>query len=644
MNPSQHARTFSADELIEEPSLKRLDAAPLLAPLTTLRNCFHVFEHIDEAFFFFNERFELLYLNKAGHEIIKRAYGLQPKPGECLFDSLPVKRRTAFVNIMMDVLKGETADYELEIPERKIWIHCKYFPNYSEKGVINGLYGVVKDITAKKEIGRLEQKAEIIEQDLFQSRLLFERFMQNSPLVAWLTDARGTMQYMNPVYLKTYGFTKNDFGKSIYELFDAQIAIDYHFNNQQVFKTGQAIETIEKGIKANGEEQVLKIYKFPMVINNQNMVGGWAVDITDQVELQERLIKSVERHEYVNEATSDAIYDWDFSTKRLYISTRFQELFGYAEREISIRHRMKHIHPDDLQNFKEVVFSSLRDTSVDRWQVEYRLKNTAGNYQTVLDKAFIIRGDKTVLRVIGALQDVTAQKDLQRRLVQQEMRNKQNLIKSIIEAQEKERRQLSVELHDNVNQMLASCKLMLEVAIESGSNAKMLTEKTYQSIQTVINELRRISHDLNPSAIADVGLVEAIEQLIDKINLAGKTNIQFVPNRVSYGQFLAEEDKIAIFRIVQEQLNNILKHARAKNVIIKLEVANGIISLCIKDDGVGFDLLKCKKGLGLRNIHNRVEYYGGTIHISTGEGKGCEMCISLKTLVRPCSLQQLKIA
>ncbi|HEX8314874.1 MAG TPA: PAS domain S-box protein, partial [Flavisolibacter sp.] len=435
------------------------------------------------------------------------------------------------------------------------------------------------------------------------------------------------------------------FGKSIYELFDAQIAIDYHFNNQHVLKTGQAVETIEKGIKANGEEQVLKIYKFPLLVNNQKMVGGWAVDITDQVELQERLIKSVERHEYVNEATSDAIYDWDFSTKRLYISTRFQELFGYAEREISIRQRMKHIHPNDLSNFKEVVFSSLRDTSVNRWQVEYRLKNASGNYQTVLDKAVIMRGEKTVLRVIGALQDVTAQKDLQTRLVQQEMRNKQELIKSIIEAQEKERRQLSVELHDNVNQMLASCKLMLEVAIESGSNAKMLTEKTYQSIQTVIDEIRRISHDLNPSAIADVGLVEAIEQLIEKINLAGKTNIQFVPNRVSYHQFLGDEDKIAIFRIVQEQLNNILKHARAKNVIIKLDVANGLIKLCIKDDGVGFDLIKCKKGLGLRNIYNRVEYYGGTIHIATSEGKGCEMCISLKTLARPFgSLQQLKIA
>jgi two-component system, NarL family, sensor histidine kinase UhpB len=215
--------------------------------------------------------------------------------------------------------------------------------------------------------------------------------------------------------------------------------------------------------------------------------------------------------------------------------------------------------------------------------------------------------------------------------VNQEKRSKRELIKSIIETQEQERRELSVELHDNVNQMLASCKLMLEVAKENGINAKMLTEKTYQSIQTVIDEIRRISHDLNPSAIVDVGLVEAIEQLIEKINIAGKIKITFQPDKRQYKCHLNDEDKITIFRIVQEQLNNILKHANASFVFIGLEVIDQNVKLCIKDDGVGFDPLTCKKGLGLRNIHNRVEYYAGTIEIETSEGAGCEMRITLKT-------------
>ena len=213
------------------------------------------------------------------------------------------------------------------------------------------------------------------------------------------------------------------------------------------------------------------------------------------------------------------------------------------------------------------------------------------------------------------MQDITAQKELQQKIINQETHNKQEIIRSIIEAQEKERRQLSVELHDNVNQMLASCKLMLEVAIENKANAEMLTQKSYQSIQTVINEIRRISHDLNPSAITDVGLVEAIEQLIDKINISGRIKIDFLADQKRYNHHLNEDDKITIFRIVQEQLNNILKHSRATKVVIRLEVLEDTVKLSIKDNGIGFDIAKCKKGLGLRNIYNRIEYYGGHIQL-----------------------------
>lgn len=603
---------------------------PSFGPLTFSGAAVDILNHIDESFFSFDRHARLLYLNKPGKKILQKAYGLTLEIGENILQKLPAERRQGFSQIIEKVLAGESAEYEVEIVATRTWLHCSYFPGYCPNGKINGCYGVVKDITAQKEVGRLEQKAERIEQNLFQSRLLFEQFMQNSPLVAWLTDQRGVMQYMNPVYMATYGFTREDFGRHIYELFSATVALDYHFNNRRVIETGLPLETTERGITSDGNVQVLKIYKFPLMVGEQVMVGGWAVDITAQVELQEKLINSVERYEYVNEATSDAIYDWTIATGRIYRGNGFEALFGYTEKEVSIRTRLGLIHPDDLEHYKKNVFAALRNEHEDRWKIEYRFRDSSGNYKTIVDKAFIIRSNKRAIRVIGALQDISAQIELQQQLVRQEKQSQQELIKSIIETQEKERRKLSVELHDNVNQMLASCKLMLEVATEGGDKAKMLTEKTYQSIQTVIDEIRRISHELNPSAIVDVGLVDAIEQLIGKINLAGKINIQFFPNRLKYTQYLTEEDKIAIFRIVQEQLNNILKHANATTVVIRLEVIEGLVRLCIKDDGIGFDPSKCKKGLGLRNIYNRVEYYGGSINITTGVGKGCKMCLTFR--------------
>jgi PAS domain S-box-containing protein len=482
----------------------------------------------------------------------------------------------------------------------------------------NTMYCVAKDASEIKAL----------EKDLFKTRQLFQTFMDNSPLVGWITDEQGMMLYMNAHYLKTYGFSKADFGKSMYELFPNQLATDYHMNNLKVLKEGKAIETVEQALLANGALQILKIFKFPLQVNGVAMVAGWAVDITEQTAIQEELTKSLERYHYVNEATSDAIYDWDIASGRLYCGSGFETLFGYAGKQVTLKQHLSRIHPEDLKKFKATVFAALRDVQSQKYVVEYRMKDSAGAYRFVTDKAFLMRNSDRTVRVIGAIQDSTNEKMLQKKLVEQEKRAKREVVKSIIETQEKERRKLSVELHDNVNQVLASCKLMLEYAKENKANAQVLTEKSYQSLQTVIDEIRKISHDLNPSVIEDIGLTEAIEQMADKINLTNKLKVHFRSGIAGPDTF-REQDKVSIYRIIQEQLNNIIKHAQAKEVTITLAVKDNTVHLGIEDDGVGFDVNKVKKGLGLKNINHRVEYHRGSLQITSVPGAGSRMDVSL---------------
>lgn len=137
----------------------------------------------------------------------------------------------------------------------------------------------------------------------------------------------------------------------------------------------------------------------------------------------------------------------------------------------------------------------------------------------------------------------------------------------------------------------------------------MLTDKGYQSLQVVIEELRRISHDLNPSVIEDIGLVEAISQMADKINVTGKPRVQF-HHRVYPTLALNEGDKIAIYRVIQEQIANILKHAKAQNVSITLRIREKKVDLAIEDDGIGFDRVRLKKAWGsgtLGTEHNIIK-------------------------------------
>jgi PAS domain S-box-containing protein len=456
-------------------------------------------------------------------------------------------------------------------------------------------------------------------------RQLFEQFMENAPFVAWVTDENGVMQYMNPLYRNAYGFSIDDIGKSVYDLFPSQLAVDYHLNNLKVIAGGTAIETTEQARTAAGANQLLKAYKFPLKFNGRVMVGGWAVDVTEQQRMQEELTLSVERYHYANEATSDAIYDWDVVTGKVYRGEGFYTLFGYMEKTASIRFWLSIIHPDDLEGYKKVVFNALRGNTTNHWQIEYRIKDMRGKYRYVLDKAFIINNQKRAIRVIGALQDITSQKELQARLLQQERKNRRDIIRSIIETQEKERRQLSIELHDNINQMLASCKLMLEVAQDNKEVAPVLTKKSYEGLQTVITEIRKLSHRLNPSAIEDIGLDEAIREMVDKINLSKKVQIAYTCNGSEKEEALLGKDKVAIYRIVQEQLSNILKHAQAAHVEIELRLELPKVFISIYDDGVGFDPASIKKGLGLRSIQNRVDYYFGELTIESAPGNGCHL-------------------
>ena len=587
---------------------------------------------MEEGLFIVDTNFTIIYLNKKALAISKKAHGISYKVGDPIIYSLPQNRHQKLTTLFKKVLEGQTITYEIEVGKKignSTWLKCHNQPLKNSSKEVVGFTVLVKDISIQKHAEAVQLKQKELKRQHAESSSVFEAFMQNSPLVGWVTDDKGIMRYMNALYLETYGFTKADFGRSIFDIFPNQLAVDYYMNNLEVIKKNEAIEIIEKGIMADGREQILKIYKFPLSINGATLVAGWAVDITEQTELQEQFSRSVERYEYANQATSDAIYDWDTTTDIITKNSNFETIFGYQETTACISKRMQRIHPDDRERVKESYFASLADPSTEKWNINYRFLCADGKYKYVIDKAVIKREHHTAVRVIGALQDITVLKEMEQRIIDHEKSRKREVVRSIIEAQEKERRKLSVELHDNVNQMLSSCKLMLEVALDDAANAPMLTEKSYQCIQAVMSEIRKISHDLNPSALQDVGLTEAIAEMIEKINLTKKLNIAFHFTTGVQSFVIKEEDRIAIYRIIQEATNNVMKHARAKNASISLNIMKSKLLLVVKDDGVGYNPELITKGIGLKNIQNRADYFQGQVAIISAVNEGCELRVEL---------------
>ena len=219
----------------------------------------------------------------------------------------------------------------------------------------------------------------------------------------------------------------------------------------------------------------------------------------------------------------------------------------------------------------------------------------------------------------------------QKRMLQNKMEKQQmegeyqrKLLQTTLESQEKERKRLASELHDSVGAMLSATKLNLNFlqSLSEGIETRQSLDETKGMIDDTIETVRRISKDLLPSSLEKFGLVEALKEFCDKVSTP-KTGVTFQYDDKELP--VKKEQELPIYRLVQEIVNNALKHADAKTVIVNARVTP-IFSLVITDNGKGFDVLATKKdinkGVGLYNIENRVDMLGGQIELTSTLGQG----------------------
>jgi two-component system NarL family sensor kinase len=211
----------------------------------------------------------------------------------------------------------------------------------------------------------------------------------------------------------------------------------------------------------------------------------------------------------------------------------------------------------------------------------------------------------------------------------------QGLTQRIVSLQEEERSRLSRELHDGISQVLVSIKFQFELAgleLEAGSGkAPEILRKGIDRLADAIGEVRTISHDLRPSLLDTLGLAAAVTQLVTEFELRSGLTIH-CENTLGDCQ-LVEGAPVTLFRILQEALTNIERHAKAKSVYIELECDADQLRLSVRDDGVGFKVRRLEEiqgGIGLRNIRERVDHFNGQFNLSSVPGRS-ELIVTLPT-------------
>lgn len=208
-------------------------------------------------------------------------------------------------------------------------------------------------------------------------------------------------------------------------------------------------------------------------------------------------------------------------------------------------------------------------------------------------------------------------------------KNLKELAHKTVMFQEDEKKHLARELHDGINQLLVSSKCHLELLAHKLNDKKLALhiEKSQHSLMTAISEVRRISHNLRPSALDDIGLEAALNTLLQ--DYKAHSNIETEIHFETQTGKLKSEVATTLYRVVQESLNNIEKHAHAKKVTVILQQFGNQLQLIVRDDGQGFNLNVAthRKGIGLRNMRERVEFMGGEFELMSEQGFGTEITV-----------------
>ena len=351
------------------------------------------------------------------------------------------------------------------------------------------------------------------------------------------------------------------------------------------------------------------------------------------------LKESEEKYRSLVESTEDNIYLIDKNLKYLFVNEKYQTRFDLPVDKIIGSKYEKFHRNKETKDFTEKV-QKIFETG----------QSLSYEHQSGKDGKYFIRtlspvknqsGETISVTVIS--KEITKKKQADEALKQankkllKESNQRRFLSNRLIDLLEKDREEIAMELHDHLGQMLTSIKLDLEIIDDAfkpeDKNLKNHLNAVKNKAVSIIKDIKSISQGLKPSMLDNLGLLPSLRELLDNILSQTKLKIEFF-TRDAPGRF-AYNKELAIYRILQEALTNIIKHAKAKNVFVNLVKKDKVISLSVEDDGVGFDIDKAmepsnaKGTLGLLIMRERAEQFDGEFTLESKQGKGSHILVEI---------------
>ncbi|MES1249581.1 MAG: PAS domain S-box protein, partial [Chitinophaga rupis] len=507
-----------------------------------------------------------------------------------------------------DAVSGKQNIYrEAYSPVLEKWLSMSLF--YSPTGVSIFFRNITAQRKAQEEARLQEEKYSMLVQRITDAFIALDKQWNYT----YLNKQAGELIHHDPASL---------IGKNVWEVFPDAVGS----------KTYEAFHQAMKAQRFISNED----YYAPLDLWQENHIypspDGLTIfirNITEKKKAEEQIRKANERFELVVNATNDVIWDWDIPSNAMWWNKNYYDHFGYDKDSTihNVSSWQAGVHPEDRDRVIAGIRSSMQ-SGEQVWTDEYRFLKADGSICFILDYGYILYDKGNAYRMVGAMLDITGIKNaeqdirrLEKERMESRMEEQKRITQAILQAQEKERNAIGIELHDNVNQILAGTKLLLSIGMNYPDRDAEIIPAALKNIEEAIEENRKIAHELVAPDFQEIRLASQLQQLPeDMLQKAGLDS--YIEDAGFDEKILSDEQKLAVYRIVQEQCTNILKYAGASTVRFQLATEGLMFKMEIADDGKGMDPGKLVTGIGLRNIRSRIHVFNGELDITTAPGKG----------------------
>ena len=541
-------------------------------------------------------------------------------------------------NLLRGTGQGE-AGFRIIWPDGGVhWIVGKAKMHSNAAGETARVIGINLDVTQLREA----------EQALRESEERYANLFHSMSQAVFYLDGEGVVLSANPAAERLLGLTigemsqrrRSDLRLRATKEDGTPISAE-EFPSMVALRTGSVLLDVVLRIwnARTDEPHWVSVDVFPRVRAGETkpyQVHGICRDITAQMEATARLRASEERCRLLVEHGLEVIGVIDAAATVMYLSPSVERVFGYPPDLLVGTNAMEYVHPDDrpaVQNALKATLYSRKGTAV---TLPLRLRHRDGGWRSVESTAANCLRVKGLRGIVVNLRDISerARYEEQLRMSHDQLRQ---LAARVESAREEERARISREVHDEFGQMLSVLKLDLENlasqhrprGVEARRKFDKLVAAMVRGIDLSVNTVRRIAAELRPAVFQDLGLGAALKWQLQEF--ASRTGIRCRPRGLHHNAALAAEPSLAVFRIFQEILTNVVRHANATILEVAVDTGRNWFTLRVSDNGRGFDpkLLSPSHSLGLLGMRERAGLYGGTIEWSGRPTGGTTVTVRL---------------